>query len=703
MAPHRIVAASAILLAAVAHHGVANGQASYPMLMSLEPTAAQIGSDSEHTLHSRYTMWGASEVVVSGEGVRGEILHPELEKGKSPPNLQALKIRFHVAPEAEPGVRDFRIITPRGASTLGQLVLVRDPVVVEDAKATEAQEVALPATVCGAISKAEDVDAYRFTAQAGQRLVFHTQSMRLQDRIHDLQQHIDPILTLRNEAGVTIASADNEFYGDPFLAATIPDDGVYTLEVRDVRYQGNRYWQYSIEIHDRPFVRQPHPLGVQRGADTELTLVGFHFDPSRVVDWRCAPDAACGPRQTTASIDGHPTAFPIVLLDRPVTLETDEENNTPEQAQELDVRPGEKARFAVSGRVEREADIDCYAFEAMKGQSLNFEIMARRAGSSLDSHLRVLDASGKSLSTNDDLRYGVRTYSDSQIMSWRAPADGQYVLEIRDLHLRGGPEFTYVLTAEPAEPGFDLFLDSDKTQLWPGGGGVIFVRAVRHHGLDGAISLSVLGLPEGVDATCGRIQAGKNTDACIVLTAGPDAPAGWSNIEIRGEAEIGEGDALRKLTATAVPYQETYQPGGGRGQFPVGMHTVAVHDPQDILAVTLDRESLVLKPGDKAEVKVTLQRSKGFDKNVSLDVANKHLNRVYGSALPEGVTLVASESKILLTGGASEGRLVFEAGKTAKPCDGHVVPVLANVAINFVMKATYASKPLRITVPDDGQ
>ena len=39
-------------------------QTAWPMLMSLEPVAAQAGQTSEHTVHSRYSMFGASGVVV---------------------------------------------------------------------------------------------------------------------------------------------------------------------------------------------------------------------------------------------------------------------------------------------------------------------------------------------------------------------------------------------------------------------------------------------------------------------------------------------------------------------------------------------------------------------------------------------------------------------------------------------------------------
>ena len=241
------------------------GETAYPMLMSLNPVAAQIGQTTEHTLKSRYSMWGTFQVLVSGTGVPGGVVVPESKPdGKSDPkgeakadekgdekaeskaierpNLQEVTIRFHVADSAEPGVRDFRLATPQGASTVGQLVLVRQPVVREadENEALEkAQLVTLPAAICGRVEKNEDVDFYRFQAAAGQVLNFHVRSMRLQDRSHDLQTHVDPILMLLNTQGTTLAANDNYFYVDPFIHHRFEQAGAYVLDILEVRYRGN--------------------------------------------------------------------------------------------------------------------------------------------------------------------------------------------------------------------------------------------------------------------------------------------------------------------------------------------------------------------------------------------------------------------------------------------------------------------------------
>ena len=683
------------------------GQTSYPMVMSLQPVAAQAGATSEHTINSRYSMYGADQVIISGTGVTGEIVHPEKKPAdeKKPPNLQAMKVRITVAPDAAPGVRDFRITTPRGVSTLGQLVIVRDAVFVESKannSADAAEPVQMPATICGRIEKAEDVDVFRFAAKQGDQLNFHVRSMRLQNRIHDLQQHSDPILTLRNSSGVTLAQSDNYFFGDPFIAHEFAHDGDYLLEIRDVRYQGNTYWEYSIEVSDRPFLTNLYPLAVAPGTLTSVETVGFHL-PQTAPSQIQVPAETGEARVSVSFGDIVSNPAPLVVSDlplfseplfsEPLFSELGQDNNSVETAIDVSVPAG------INGRIESESDIDCFAFEAKKGERFSVNVKARRHGSAIDSHLRILDAAGKQLQVSDDLRIGKRNSTDSWLEDWTAPADGKYVIEIRDLHLRGGDSFVYFVELTRAAPYFELYVDTDKTQLAPGTSGIIYVRVVRKNGFTGEVELAVDGLPTGVTAANGRILSGKGVDGCIVLSAAAEAAPSATNIQITGTSVLKADNAEEVvLSSAALPYQETYMPGGGRGHFPVGFHTVSVSAPSDIRGVELSEYDITLKPGESKKILVTLVRAPGFDKNVSLDVIYKHLSSVYGNSLPEGVTMDAAASKILLTKGASEGHIVVKAADNAPPVSQQQIAVMANVSLNFVMKATYTSRPLKITV-----
>src|SRR5439155_648569 len=93
------------ILALVIAQGV-SAQTAFPMLMSLKPVAVQVGTTSEITVNSRYSMHNAESVLVTGGGVLGEVVPPELKPDDKSPNATVLKIKLTVAADAMPGVRD---------------------------------------------------------------------------------------------------------------------------------------------------------------------------------------------------------------------------------------------------------------------------------------------------------------------------------------------------------------------------------------------------------------------------------------------------------------------------------------------------------------------------------------------------------------------------------------------------------------------
>lgn len=716
------------MLAATAH-----SQSSYPMLMSVNPISAQVGQTSEHEVTVRYNVYGTYQIFVSGAGVVGEVVLPEVkeptaaekekadkekaekekadkekaEKGEKKdeakkeeppkkPTQDKIKVRFKVADDALPGVRDLRLATPQGVTTLGQLVIVRDPVAVEKGNndaLKDAQKVTLPATICGAIEKAEDVDHYQFHVDAGKTFTFHVEAARCQDRIHDLQAHADPILLLKNSSGTVLASSDNFFYGDPLLIYKFSHEGEYYLEIRDVRYQGNAYWQYSIEINERPFLTNVSPLAVAPGTATKLNLVGFNLPTDPTALATLAPDVPDGPLWMTLPLAGPATNPARLFVTRmPLVNEQPSENNSPSQAQAIAVPQG------VNGNIEQPSDIDCYAFEAKKGERFNFEIIARRMQSALDANVRILNEKGALMVENDDLANGRLRSKDSLIEFWSAPADGKYFVEVSDLNLQGGPPFVYFLKVTRTEPEFVLEVDTDKTVLAPGLASAIYVRVYRKNGFTGEVQLGIHGLPAGVTATCGRILEG-GTDGVIVLQAAKDAPLAMANVQIAGTGTFkpAEGEP-RELSAVATPLQETYMPGGGRGHWPVDIHTVSVSEPMDIISVKVSPAEINLKPGESVKIDITIERAEGFDKNVTLDCIYRHLGSVYGNSLPAGITIDDKASKTLLTGKVLQGNLTLKAAPDAKPVERQQIAVAAHVAINFVMKMSYYSEPVFVTV-----
>ena len=244
-------------------------------------------------------------------------------------------------------------------------------------------------------------------------------------------------------------------------------------------------------------------------------------------------------------------------------------------------------------------------------------------------------------------------------------------------------------------------MDTAKTLTAPGTGGVVFCRVKRLNGFAGEVQLHVSGMPTGVTAFAGRILADA-ADGCIIFQAAKNAPLGAANVRIYGTAV--DGDAEEVVEVDALAHQETYMPGGGRNHFPVKVHTVSVQTPSDIQSLKLSTQEITLRPGEAVRIDVEMIRAEGFDKNISLDVLFKHLSSVWGDTLPKGVTLDGSKSKILITGKETKGHITLIADDKIEKVERQQVSVMANISLNFVMKATYSSQPLFITtVPNEGE
>ena len=137
-------------------------------------------------------------------------------------------------------------------------------------------------------------------------------------------------------------------------------------------------------------------------------------------------------------------AQPFFVGDLPKVQEC-EPNNSLEQARALPVLP-----VVLNGQIGTAADRDFYRFSAKADQTLVFAVDARAIlpyiGDAVPGYLKALltlrDAGGKELAYADGFRHRQDT-----LLIYKAPADGQYVLEVRDACSRGRPDFVYRLTA----------------------------------------------------------------------------------------------------------------------------------------------------------------------------------------------------------------------------------------------------------------
>jgi hypothetical protein len=672
-------------------------QTSFPMITHTIPVAVQRGTVSEIVVHGRMDFQGAYQVLFQGSGITAEVLAETPAKKIA---VSQVKLKVTVAPDAALGVRDFRIATRLGVSSIGQLVIVDAPVVAEAAKndtPAEAQALKLPCVVAGRLEKTEDVDYYKVHAEAGQTLTFEVYCARLQDRIHDLQKHAKPMLVLYDADGRELASNDHFYFADPLLSYTAPKSGFYTLQVRESTYDGDPRWVYALLATNRPYVSHVYPMAGNPGRMMEvepISPLAPALSPGRrglKEGGRASlrPPAEPGVHQVQLDLDGiktNPVAFIVSSL--PQFLEQ-EPNDTEATANRITVPCG------INGRFDHQRDLDHFVFAARKGKAIRFEVHARRFGTVLCSAahavLEVRDLKGTVLAAND------QTHGQEASLVFTPPTDGDYVLRVRDLNSQGGSTFIYYVEADWDRPDFALRCDPDKAMIGPGSSTAWYVHVARSGGFSGPVKVQVKGLPPGV--TCSPLTIPpRMTQGLVVLTAAPEAKPAAANVVISGAATIkGPAGKEEVLIRRATPNEEIYLPGGGRGLFDVGLQTVAVTDPSDIERVEVSPRQVVLRPGGEAKIEVIVHRGKQYTKSVSLDMVLQHLGRVYGDPLPPGVMVVAGKSKTLL-GPGSRGHIVLQAAPTAAPIENVPVSVLAHVSINFVVKISYSSPPILLSV-----
>ena len=141
------------LLAAALLAQAVSAQMSFPMLTSTLPTAVRRGTTAEVVVESQQPFGTVYKVLIEGAGVTAEAV-----PGKSP---KSLRLKVTASADASLGVREFRTASELGVSSLGQLLVVDDPVVPEapgNGTPATAQPVTVPCVVCGRIETAENVD-----------------------------------------------------------------------------------------------------------------------------------------------------------------------------------------------------------------------------------------------------------------------------------------------------------------------------------------------------------------------------------------------------------------------------------------------------------------------------------------------------------------------------------------------------------------
>ena len=179
-----------------------------------------------------------------------------------------------IAPDAQIGVREIRIVGKNGASTAWpfEITDVPDTVEVEsNNKAESATEIELPIIINGVVNSGGDEDYFTFKGTKGDRCVFNVKAYRYNNIS---QQFFNPTISLYDAQGKELARSNGFYSLDPLIDHTLPEDSTYFLRIRDLLYRGNPDSVYRLTIGVVPYNTYIFPTGGKIGSTIQTTIGG---------------------------------------------------------------------------------------------------------------------------------------------------------------------------------------------------------------------------------------------------------------------------------------------------------------------------------------------------------------------------------------------------------------------------------------------
>ncbi len=461
-----------------------HASAAVPALNNLFPAGGQVGSSLEVAAGYKCDSW-PPKVWTAHEGL------------KFSPDAKAKgKFKVEIGAGVPPGPHLIRIHDKSGASVPRAFVVSPHPNLAEKESNNgfeTAQAIdSTPVVINGRWSAREDVDSFAVALKRGQWLTVSVEA-------YSLHSPTDPVLHLLDPDGVRVGFNHDRFENlDPRLEFRASRDGRHVVQIAafehppkaDVRYYGSSsaIYRLTLVVADKPASRDLNDMAREK-----------------------TPNATSETEPNDGGSDANAITFPAVI----------------------------------DGAIASDGDVDRYAFTAKKGEKLQFEVFSRRLGFGMDSHLAILDKSGRQLAENDDRS---RDKPDSNLV-WTSRADGDYAVAIRDIRGRGSSQFQYRLVAGAPTVGFEATVDKHSVVVAAGKSSELKVKVTRVGGHKADLKIEAQGLPEGVEAVIDKIPA-KTADVKVTLKSKPDAGAVNQPIRFRVIETDANGAELRSASAT---------------------------------------------------------------------------------------------------------------------------------------------------------
>lgn len=578
-------------------------------------SAAQAASPSLNLILPRGVQRGAEhELTFSGARLEDgqEILF--YEPGFEVTKLEAkganqLKATVKVAPDCRLGEHVAQVRTASGVSDYRTFFVSALPAVAEKEPNSDfdaPQAIEMNVTVDGVV-EGEDVDYYVVEAKQGQRISAEVEGMRLGATL------FDPYLAILDAKRFELDAADDEplVQQDSFASIVAPEDGSYYVMVRESAYGGNGNCRYRLHVGTFPRPTAVFPAGGKLGEQLDVHFLG---DPTGPLAQQLTLPAEMIDRFGVFATNAEGTApseIPFRLFAYGNALEA-EPNNEIAQA-----TPAELP-LAFNGIIDSPNDVDCFKFQAQKGQVYEIECYARRVGSALDPVLNLYYADGRSIAGNDDSR-GPDSY-----LRFNVPADGEYVVRVTDHLGRGREDYVYRIEFTSVTPQLTLGIprvarysqDAQRIVVARGNRFGSLISATRTN-FGGDLVLDGAELPAGVTMVAEPMPANQSTMP-VVFEAAADAPLSGKLVDFTAHQTepapgIRGGFQNRADFVIAAPGQSLYR------WCDVNRLAIAVVEELPFTLEIVEPQVPLVRSGSM-ELKIVAHRKEGYTKPITVQL-----------------------------------------------------------------------------------
>ena len=577
---------------------------STPLLKTILPRGVQRGT--EHVLRfSGERLHDAKEVFLYDQGI--SVLDIKQVDGKQ------LEVRVSVSEECRLGEHVAQVRTTHGISDYRSFYVGALPNVAEQEPnntVESAQEVEINQTVNGII-KTEDVDVYVVTANKGQRLSVEIEAIRL-------GYMIDPFIAILDENNFELAVCDDTALArqDACLSIIIPENGKYFVLVREASYGGDNNSHYRLHVGNFPRPVVAFPAGGKMNSQMDVQFIG---DPTGIISRTIDVGSGAGFRggefvSDENGITPSPISFRVSDLENVNEVE-------PNNAWRKLSADSINLPVAINGIIEKDRDRDYFKFNATKGQVFDFECYASRIRSGLDPVMNIFTAKHKSVIGNDDAR------RPDAYLRFTAPADGEYLLRIRDHLDRGRADFVYRVEASTVKPALQIGIprvdrysqQRQQIAVPKGNRFATLINATRTN-FGGSLKLIEDNLPDGVTMQAPPMVA--NLDSMpVVFEAAEDAEITGSLIDLKAHLfDPKKPDAAPSIIGS-FQNQAAFALGLPNNALYYGCNVdklpIAITEPLPF-KLEIVEPKVPLVRGGSINLKVVVTRDEGFDRQIRL-------------------------------------------------------------------------------------